>query len=122
MGQRILIVDDSTSIRMAVADVLQAHGYAIVEAVDGRDGVAKLDGLKFHLIISDYNMPHLNGLEFVDACRKLPRYRFTPVIMLTTESDDGKKNLGKKLGVKIWLKKPFIPDVLLHTVSMMILR
>lgn len=122
MGQRILIVDDSSSIRMAVAEVLQTRGYVIVEAMDGRDGVEKLDGSKFHLIISDYNMPHLNGLEFVDACRKLPRYQFTPIIMLTTESDDEKKSIGKKLGVKIWLKKPFVPDVLLHTVSMMILR
>lgn len=121
MGQIILIIDDSSSIRLAVSEVLKEHGYDIVEAVDGRDGVNKLDGRKYHLIISDYNMPHLNGLEFVEECRKLQKYKFTPIIMLTTESDEQKKRIGKNFGVKIWLKKPFVTDVLLNTVSKIIL-
>jgi two-component system chemotaxis response regulator CheY len=121
MEKVILIVDDSRSLRMAVADVLKEHGYDIVEATDGRDGIGKLDGRKYNLIISDYNMPHMNGLEFVAACRNIEQYKYTPIIMMTTESDDEKKKLGKNFGVRIWMKKPFVPDILLNTVSVIVL-
>jgi two-component system chemotaxis response regulator CheY len=121
MGKVILIVDDSRSIRMAVGDVLKEQGYDIVEATDGRDGIGKLDGRKYNLIISDYNMPHMNGLEFVAACRSVEQYKYTPIIMMTTESDDEKKRIGKDFGVRIWMKKPFVPDILLNTVSVIIL-
>lgn len=121
MRQLILIVDDSNSIRLAVRTVLQESGYDIMEASDGQEGIDKLDGRKYHLIISDYNMPRVNGLEFVAACRQLQKYKFTPIIMLTSESDDEKKQAAKHHGVKIWLKKPFINEILLNTVSKIIL-
>lgn len=121
MGQVILIVDDSNSIRMAVADLLKTNGYDVVEAVDGRDGISKLDGRKINLIISDYNMPHVNGLEFVLACRTFPAYKFTPIIMLTTEGSDAQKSIAKQSGVKVWLKKPFVAKTLLDTISKMII-
>lgn len=121
MGQRILIVEDSSSIRLVVGTMLKEHGYEVVEAVDGRDGLKHLDGQQYHLIISDYNMPNLNGLDFVASGRKMPAYKFTPIIMLTTEDDAEKKKRGKSMGVKIWITKPFDADVFIKTIEKIIL-
>lgn len=121
MAKTILIVDDSTSFRQVVGMALKGAGYEVVEACDGRDALGKLDGAKFHLIISDVNMPNLDGLGFVKAAKEIPAYKFTPVIMLTTVADEAKKAEGKAAGVRAWVVKPFQPPVLLDAVSKLVL-
>ncbi|MBK8803489.1 MAG: response regulator [Fibrobacteres bacterium] len=121
MAKTILIIDDSASFRQVVAMALKGAGYDVVEASDGKDALSKLDGRKFHLIISDVNMPNLDGIGFVKAAKEIPAYKFTPVIMLTTVSGDDKKAEGKAAGVRAWVVKPFQPPVLLDAVSKLIL-
>lgn len=121
MGKSILIVDDSASFRQVVGMALKGAGYDVVEACDGRDALAKLDGRKYHLIVSDVNMPNLDGIGFVKEAKQMPDYKFTPVIMLTTVAGDDKKAEGKAAGVRAWIVKPFQPPVLLDAVAKLIL-
>jgi len=86
----------------------------VIEGSDGRDALSKLSGQKIHLIISDVNMPNMDGISFVKALKQLPSYKFTPVIMLTTESQDSKKQEGQAAGAKAWVVKPFKSDILLN--------
>ena len=120
MSKSILIVDDSMSLRATLAIALRSGGYEVTEAVDGKDALGKLDGRKYNLIISDVNMPNLDGLGFVKAAKQLPAYKFTPILMLTTEGDEAKKAEGKAAGVKAWIVKPFQPPTLLDAVSKLI--
>ncbi len=120
MSKRILIVDDSASVRQVAGMALSRAGYEVVEANDGEDGIAKLAG-KLHLIISDVNMPRLDGIGFLKAVKAHPSYKFTPVIMLTTEAGEDKKNEGRAAGAKAWITKPFQPQTLLDAVSKLVL-
>ncbi len=120
MAKTILIIDDSLSMRQTVGIALKGAGYEVVEASDGRHALTKLDGRKFNLIISDVNMPNMDGISFVKAAKLLPNYRFTPIIMLTTEGDAKKKQEGKDAGVRAWVLKPFQPPVLLDAVAKLI--
>ncbi|MFV5213723.1 response regulator [Azonexus caeni] len=121
MAKTILIVDDSASLRQVVAIALKAAGYDVLEACDGKDALGKLDGRKIHLIISDVNMPNMDGISFVKAAKQLPAYKFTPVIMLTTEAGADKKAAGQAAGAKAWVVKPFVPAQMLAAVSKLIL-
>jgi two-component system, chemotaxis family, chemotaxis protein CheY len=121
MAKTILIVDDSASVRQVVGIALKSAGYDTIEAVDGKDALAKLDGRKIHLIISDVNMPNMDGINFVKETKKLDAYKFTPVIMLTTESQENKKQEGQAAGAKAWVVKPFQPPQMLAAVSKLIL-
>jgi two-component system, chemotaxis family, chemotaxis protein CheY len=121
MAKTILIVDDSASIRQVVALTLKGAGYEVVDAVDGKDALSKLDGRKVNLVISDVNMPNLDGIGFVKQMKLLPAYKFTPVIMLTTESSQDKKRAGQDAGAKAWVVKPFQPAQMLDAVSKLIL-
>ncbi len=121
MAKTILIVDDSSSVRQVVGITLRGAGYEVVEGCDGKDGLSKLDGRKIHLIVSDVNMPNMDGISFVKQVKTLASYRFTPVIMLTTESADEKKREGQAAGAKAWVVKPFKPEVLLNAVQKLIL-
>ncbi|CAG2137214.1 response regulator [Cupriavidus plantarum] len=121
MAKTILIVDDSSSVRQVVGIALKGAGYAVIEACDGRDALAKLTGQKVHLIISDVNMPNMDGITFLKAVKALPAYRFTPVIMLTTESQEAKKREGQLAGAKAWVVKPFQPPTLLGAVEKLVL-
>ena len=121
MAKTILIVDDSSSVRQVVGITLRAAGYEVIEGYDGENALTKLDGRKIHLIISDVNMPNLDGIGFVKAVKGLANYRFTPIIMLTTESADDKKREGQAAGAKAWVVKPFKPDMLLNAVQKLIL-
>jgi two-component system, chemotaxis family, chemotaxis protein CheY len=121
MGKTILIVDDSSSVRQVVGIALRGAGYEVLEGVDGRDGLNKLDGRKVHLIISDVNMPNMDGITFVTEVKKLAAYKFTPIIMLTTESQEAKKLQGQAAGAKAWVVKPFQPNQVLAAVSKLIL-
>ena len=117
MSKTVLVADDSASVRQIVGMVLKSNGCQVIEAVDGQDALDKLNGQKVHLIISDVNMPVMDGLTFVAAVKELADYKFTPVLMLTTESGEDMKAKGKALGVKAWLVKPFQPQVLLSAIA-----
>ncbi len=117
MNKTVMIVDDSGSFRTVVRLALERAGYATVEAVDGKDAVGKLDGRKLNLIVCDVNMPNMDGLSFVRHLRTTGSYKFTPVIMLTTESQDTKKAEGKAAGARAWITKPFQPAQLVDAVN-----
>lgn len=121
MDKTILVVDDSSSFRNVVSIALKDAGYQVIQACDGKDALGKLDGKKINLIISDVNMPVMDGLSFVKAAKQIAAYRFTPIIMLTTEAGENKKAEGKAAGVRAWVVKPFQPPVLLDAVSKLIL-
>lgn len=121
MSKTILVVDDSASVRQVVGLTLRGAGYDVVEGVDGRDALTKLDGRKIHLIVSDVNMPNMDGITFVREVRKLPAYKFTPIMMLTTESDEAKKREGQAAGARAWVVKPFQPPQMLAAVSKLVL-
>ena len=121
MGKTLLIVDDSTSLRQVVGIALKGAGYEVIEGCDGKDALTKLDGRKIHLIISDVNMPNMDGISFVKALKQIPAYKFTPVIMLTTEAGDDKKREGQAAGAKAWVVKPFQPPQMLTAVAKLIL-
>ena len=121
MAKTILVVDDSASLRQVVSIALKGGGYDVIEACDGKDGLTKLNGQKIHLIISDVNMPNMDGLSFVKAAKQKPEYKFTPVIMLTTEAGDAMKQQGQAAGAKAWVVKPFQPAQMLTAVSKLIL-
>ena len=113
MAKTIMVVDDSASLRQVVAIALKGAGYDVIEGSDGRDALAKLDGRKVHLIVSDVNMPNMDGIELVKAVKANPGYRFTPVIMLTTENQQARMMEGKAAGAKAWIVKPFRGDAVL---------
>ena len=117
MGKTIMIVDDSASMRQVVGIALKSAGYAVLEGKDGVDALSKLTGQKVHLIISDVNMPNMDGIAFVKAVKQLANYKFTPIIMLTTESEETKKREGQAAGARAWVVKPFQPAHLLGAVQ-----
>ena len=121
MAKTIMIVDDSASLRQVVGIALKGAGYDILEGSDGKDALSKLTGQKVHLIISDVNMPNMDGIRFVTEVKKMPNYKFTPVMMLTTESEEDKKREGQAAGAKAWMVKPFKPDMLLNAVQKLVL-
>ncbi len=121
MAKTIMIVDDSASIRQVVGIALKSAGYDVLEACDGKDALSKLTGQKIHLIITDVNMPNMDGITFVTEAKKLPQYKFTPMMMLTTEAGTDKKMAGKAAGAKAWLTKPFQPPTLMAAVSKLVL-
>jgi len=120
LEKTVMIVDDSASLRQLVVLALKGSGYRVVEASDGVDGLAKLDGGRVHLIISDVNMPNMDGLTFLKEVKKRPDTKFTPVIMLTTESAANKKDEGRAAGAKAWVVKPFQPQQMLAAVNKLI--
>jgi two-component system chemotaxis response regulator CheY len=118
--KRTLAVDDSSSVRQMVGFTLRNAGYEVNEAVDGRDGVAKAAARRFDLIITDLNMPNMDGIQMIAALRKLPEYSFTPILMLTTESQPEKKAAGRKVGATGWIVKPFNSEQLVAVVRKLI--
>lgn len=115
-------MDDSSSLRTVVKLALVRAGYEVHEAGDGVEGLSKLDSVsKVNLIVSDVNMPNMDGITFVTRVKQHPRHKFTPVIMLTTEGQDAKKDQGRAAGAKAWIVKPFNPPQLLDAVSKLIL-
>lgn len=121
MAKTVLIVDDSASMRQAVGIALRGAGYQVIEGTDGQNALQKLTGQKVHLIISDLNMPVMDGITFVKQVKLMPTYKFTPIIMLTTESQESKKREGQAAGAKAWVVKPFQPPQLLAAVEKLVL-
>ena len=120
MAKTIMVVDDSAVIRQTVGIALKQAGYEVIEANDGSDGLSKISGQKVNLIISDVNMPNMDGISMVEALKKDPANKFTPVIMLITESQDAMKAKGKAAGVRAWVVKPFQPPQMLDAVAKLI--
>lgn len=112
----ILAVDDSTSLRQMVTSALQQAGHDVVEAGDGVEALDRARSTQVDLVLSDVNMPEMDGLSLVRKLRELPEYRYTPVLILTTESTPEKKQEGREAGATGWLVKPFDPEKLLSTV------
>ncbi len=124
MAKTILIVDDSASLRTVVNIALSGAGYEVIEAGHGREALDKLSSLggrKVHLIVSDVNMPVMGGIEFVTRLKQDPTYKFTPVVMLTTEGQESAKEQGRAAGAKAWVMKPFNPSQMLNAVSKLVL-
>ncbi len=121
MSKTIMIVDDSASLRQVVSIALKGAGYDVLEACDGKDALGKLDGRKLHLIISDVNMPNMDGIAFLKAAKELASYKFTPIVMLTTEAGENKKQEGQAAGAKAWVVKPFQPAQMITAVSKLVL-
>ena len=118
---KLLIVDDSTMLRDMLSYALNDGGYNdVTEGVDGVDGLEKAKTTTFDLIITDVNMPNMDGLTLVDELRKLPQYSKTPILVLTTERSDEMKSKGKAAGATGWIVKPFVPDQLLKAVNIVL--
>ncbi|MBI5893035.1 MAG: response regulator [Deltaproteobacteria bacterium] len=117
MSKTVLIVDDSTSMRQMVSFTLKDAGYEVVGAVHGKDGLAKLNDAKASMVITDLNMPEMDGIEFIKQVRSNAAFKFTPIVMLTTESQETKKQEGKQAGASGWIVKPFTPEQLIDIVK-----
>ena len=122
MSKLVFIVDDSVTVRASVEYTLKKAGYTVMSAVDGQDGIDKLESLEKQgkrpaMIISDINMPLLDGIGFIKAIKQKPSFKFIPVLVLTTESQEKKKMEGKQAGAAGWLVKPFQPDQLVGVVK-----
>lgn len=120
MAKIILAVDDSASIRQMVSFTLKSSGYEVVEAVDGMDGLEKAKSKAVNLVLTDQNMPRMDGLTLIKNLRALPQYKAVPILMLTTESSDAMKAQGKAAGATGWLVKPFDPQKLIEVVKKVI--
>ncbi len=120
MAKTVLTVDDSASIRQMVAFTLKSSGYTVIEAEDGQAGLDKAKASKVDLVLTDQNMPKMDGLMLIKTLRSLPQYKATPILMLTTESGDAMKAQGKSAGATGWLVKPFDPQKLLEVVKKVI--
>ncbi len=117
MAKKILAVDDSKTMREMVSFTLKGAGYEVMEAEDGKAALEALTGAKVDAVITDLNMPNMNGFELIRQLRANPAYKFTPILMLTTEGDDSKKQEGKAAGATGWIVKPFNPEKLVEVVK-----
>lgn len=120
MTKHLLIVDDSESIRALVAFTLESSGYTVTKAGDGLEALQKLNGAEFNLIITDLNMPNMDGIQLIRKVRQTEGYSAIPILMLTTESQQSKKEEAKSAGATGWIVKPFVPEKLLDVVKKII--
>lgn len=120
MAKTILAVDDSASIRQLVSFTLKGAGYEVIEAADGMDGLEKAKSRPVNLILTDQNMPRMDGMTMVKSLRALPQYKTVPILILTTESSDAMKAQGRAAGATGWLVKPFDPQKLLEVIKKVI--
>ena len=120
MPKTILAVDDSPSVRQMVRFILEREGHSVIEANDGEHALEVLDGKGVDLVITDLNMPHLGGIGLIKKLRKNPEYKFTPILVFTTESQETKKSESKDAGATGWIVKPFTAEQLLKVVKKLI--
>ena len=118
--QSILAVDDSASMRQMVSFTLKSAGYNVVEAVDGQDAWEKAGSRDFDLVLTDQNMPRMDGISLTKKLREHPRFKTTPILILTTESSDQMKQAGRAAGATGWLVKPFDPGRLIEVIQKVI--
>lgn len=120
MAKCILVVDDSETVRQVLQLTLSKAGFDVVEAEDGVDALNKLSNQPVDMVVTDLNMPNMDGLELIKKVRAEGEYRFTPIVMLTTESSEEKKKAGREAGASGWIVKPFKPEQLLKVVKMVL--
>ena len=120
MAKTVLNVDDSPSIRQMVSFTLKSAGYEVIEAADGMDGLDKAKAKAVNLVLTDQNMPRMDGISLIKSLRATPQYKSTPILMLTTESSDSMKSQGRAAGATGWLVKPFDPQKLIEVVKKVI--
>ncbi|HEX9625613.1 MAG TPA: response regulator [Acidiferrobacterales bacterium] len=113
----IMTVDDTASMRQMISFTLNSIGHSVIEACDGQDALKLAQGNKVDLVIADINMPNMDGITLVKSLRALPDYRYTPILMLTTESQEAKRQEGRAAGATGWIVKPFNPEQLLNVVK-----
>ncbi|PLX74025.1 MAG: two-component system response regulator [Desulfuromonas sp.] len=118
MSKKVMAVDDSPTVRTVLKSTLTDAGYIVVEASNGQEAMRMLEECKIDLLVTDLNMPKMNGLELIRALRKTPGYRFIPIIMLTSETQIDLKTEGRKAGASGWVTKPFCPNQLLAVTRM----
>ncbi|NJC89321.1 MAG: response regulator [Desulfuromonas sp.] len=118
MGKRVMAVDDSATVRQVLHMTLEGAGYEVVEAIDGKDALDKLGRTSVDMMVTDLNMPNMDGIDLIKHVRQSPGNRFMPIIMLTTESQPEKKQEGKAAGASGWIVKPFKPEQLLAVIRM----
>jgi two-component system chemotaxis response regulator CheY len=116
MGKKIMTVDDSASVRQMVSFTLKNEGYEVTEAVDGVDAMTKLSQQTVDMVLTDLNMPNMDGIELIKQIRANPSFKFIPIIFLTTESQQEKKQQGKQAGATGWIVKPFKPEQLVGVI------
>ena len=118
MGKTALVVDDSPTMRQMVALTLTNAGFKVVEAEHGKDAINKVAaGSKMDIVVTDLNMPEMDGISLIKELRKMAAFKFTPILMLTTESAIEKKQAGKEAGATGWIVKPFNPEVMLKIIA-----
>jgi two-component system chemotaxis response regulator CheY len=117
MAKTIMTVDDSSSMRQMVSFTLTDAGFTAVQACDGVDAISKVDNQKIDLFITDLNMPNMDGMQLIKQLRSTPAHKFTPILLLTTESHPEKKMECKAAGASGWIVKPFEPDQLLAVIK-----
>jgi Response regulators consisting of a CheY-like receiver domain and a winged-helix DNA-binding domain len=117
MSKVAITVDDSKTIREMVSFTLKNEGFEVLEAEDGVQALNVLQDKEVNVIITDLNMPNMDGIELIKKLREDPKFKFTPILMLTTEGDSSKKDLGKSAGATGWIVKPFNPEKLLQVIS-----
>ena len=117
MSKTIMTVDDSASLRQMVSFTIKQAGYDVIEASDGQDALSKINGSQINMFITDLNMPNMDGIELIKNLRSNSDYKFTPIIMLTTESQDTKKQEGRSAGATGWIVKPFQPEQLIAVIK-----
>ncbi|NWF72659.1 MAG: response regulator [Nitrospirae bacterium] len=118
MSKTALVVDDSPTMRQMVAFTLTNAGFTVVEAENGKDAVNKVArGPKMDIVVTDLNMPEMDGITLIKELRKIEVFKFTPILMLTTESTEAKKKAGKEAGATGWIVKPFNPELMLKVIA-----
>ena len=120
MAKKLLVVDDSASMRQLLTFAVNDAGYDVLAAENGRDALAKLGTTKVDMIITDLNMPEMDGIELIRQLRGMPDYRFVPILMLTTEAQEEKKQAGRQAGASGWIVKPFTPQQLMNVMRKLI--
>ena len=120
MAKTVLAIDDSASIRQMVAFTLKSSGYEVIEAVDGQDGLDKAKAKSVNLVLTDQNMPRMDGISLTKKLRESPQFKSTPILILTTESSDQMKQAGRAAGATGWLVKPFDPNKLIEVIQKVI--
>jgi two-component system, chemotaxis family, chemotaxis protein CheY len=120
VSKSVLVVDDSTSMRQMVSFILRNAGFDVIEGSDGRDALSRIQGKSVSLVLTDLNMPVMDGMTLIRELRAKPEFKFTPILMLTTESQQEKKLEGKAAGATGWIVKPFQPEQLLQVIGKVI--
>jgi two-component system chemotaxis response regulator CheY len=120
MAKTILIVDDSPTMRQMLGDTLRSAGYAVLEGVNGEDALRRVVGQNIQLVITDFNMPVMGGIALIERLRAKQEFKFTPILVLTTETEEARKNQGRAAGATGWVTKPFDPGRLIQVVKRLV--